>query len=92
MRDRETGRIIWYLFSAVLIKWGVEIAVATFALSCGLRSNMGIGAVSSDHHDPNDCVDLPERSGDAMKSSRNPGGNIRRLPDMECGLLCSSVQ
>ena len=47
MRDRKTGRIIWYLFSAVLIKWGVEIAVATFALSCGLRSNMGIGAVSS---------------------------------------------
>ena len=29
---------------------------------------------------------------DAMKSSRNPGGNIKRLPDMECGLLCSSVQ
>ena len=47
MRDRKTGRIIWYLFSAVLIKWGVEIAVATFALSCGLRSSMGIGAVSS---------------------------------------------
>lgn len=47
MRDRKTGRIIWYLFSAVLIKWGVEIAVATFALSCDLRSNMGIGAVSS---------------------------------------------
>ena len=46
MRDRKTGRIIWYLFSAVLIKWGVEIAVATFALSCGLRSNMGIWAVS----------------------------------------------
>ena len=44
MRDRKTGRIIWYLFSAVLIKWGVEIAVATFALSCGLHSNMGIGA------------------------------------------------
>ena len=47
MRDRKTGRIIWYLFSAVLIKWGVEIAVATFALSCGLHSNMGIGAISS---------------------------------------------
>ena len=40
MRDRKTGRIIWYLFSAVLVKWGVEIAVATFALSCGLHSNM----------------------------------------------------
>ena len=47
MRDRKTGRIIWYLFSAVLVKWGVEIAVATFALSCGLHSNMGIGAISS---------------------------------------------
>lgn len=47
MRDRKTGRIIWYLFSAVLIKWCVEIAVATFALSCGLHSSMGIGAVSS---------------------------------------------
>ena len=47
MRDRKTGRIIWYLFSAVLIKWGVEIAVATFALSCDLRSSMGIGAISA---------------------------------------------
>lgn len=35
------------MFSAVLVKWGVEIAVATFALSCGLHSNMGIGAISS---------------------------------------------
>lgn len=58
---------------------------------CGLRSNMGIGAVSS-------IITIPMMRGstgkirDAMKSSRNPGGNIKRLPDMECGLLCSSVQ
>lgn len=83
---QENRRIIWYLFSAVLIKWGVEIAVATFALSCGLRSNMGIGAVSS-------IITIPmiawiyRKDQDAMKSSRNPGGNIKRLPDMECGLL-----
>ena len=70
MRDRKTGRIIWYLFSAVLIKWGVEIAVATFALSCGLHSNMGIGAISS----------------------IITGGNIKPLPDTECGLSCFLAQ
>ena len=91
MRDRKTGRIIWYLFSAVLIKWGVEIAVATFALSCGLRNNMGIGAVSS-------IITIPmiawiyRKDQGRYESDRNPGGNIKRLPDMECGLLCSSVQ
>lgn len=47
MRDKRTGKIIWYLFSAVLIKWAVEIAIATFAISCGLHSNMGIEAVAA---------------------------------------------
>ena len=67
MRDRKTGRIIWYLFSAVLVKWGVEIAVATFALSCGLHSNMGIGAISSIITIPDDWVDLQEGSGTLRK-------------------------
>ena len=89
MRDRKTGRIIWYLFSAVLIKWGVEIAVATFALSCGLHSNMGIGAISS-------IITIPMIGWiyrkDVTKKSRNPGGNIKPLPDTECGLSCFLAQ
>ena len=91
MRDRKTGRIIWYLFSAVLVKWGVEIAVATFALSCGLHSNMGIGAISS-------IITIPmigwiyRKDQGRYEKSRNPGGNIKPLPDTECGLSCFLAQ
>lgn len=54
-----------------------------------LRSTQQYGNWGSlfDHHDPNDCVGSTGKIRDAMKSSRNPGGNIKRLPDMECGLL-----
>ena len=92
MRDRKTGRIIWYLFSAVLVKWGVEIAVATFALSCGLHSNMGIGASIFDHYDSDDWVESTGRSQGRYEKSRNPGGNIKPLPDTECGLSCFLAQ
>ena len=58
--------------------------ICTFLRST--QKNMGIGAVSSIITIPM-IVWIYRKDQGRYEKQRNPGGNIKRLPDMECGLL-----
>lgn len=47
MHEKNTLKIIWYLFSALLMKWAVELVIGVFLMSLGVKNVGWISMCSS---------------------------------------------